>query len=143
MRTLILTFAALAAPAAAQVTPGQWKITAAVTEAEMPGVPAMVMGMIKKPRTITQCVTPEQAKQGPQEMMKRDKSCRFTRYSMTGGKLDAEMVCTQPGGGTLTAVSRGTYTADSFQSVADMVGTGAHPMKMTVATSGKLAGECK
>ena len=134
----------LAGPAAAQtIQPGQWQTTSTVQQMEMPGMPAGLAGLVKrKPTTISNCVTPEQAKAGPQEMLKSAPECRFTRFSMAGGKYASEMVCAR-GGMTTTATSTGTYSATSLDAVSRIVGTGDHQMKMTVAVSGRRVGECR
>jgi hypothetical protein len=143
----IILFAALAATpalAAAQgVQPGQWEILTTVQSIDMPGAPPQVAAMMKgKPIRISQCITAADAAKGPQEMMKSNKQCRFTRYSMVGGKLSSEMVCNQ-GGGTMTATSSGTFTPTSFTTSGRSVMTGAQKMTLTATTVGKRIGACK
>lgn len=36
--------------------------------------------------------------EGPQDMLQQSPSCRFARYSMTGGVISTEMICPQDGG---------------------------------------------
>ena len=129
---------------ALSVQPGEWDIAATVTSVDMPNAPpGLSAAMIGKTKHITHCITPEEASRGPQDMMKSDKSCKFTRYSVTGGKLSSEMVC-QQGGSTMTATSTGTFTPTSFTSSGRSVMTGG-AMKMTLnaTTVGKRIGECK
>lgn len=144
---LILIAAAIAAPAwaagAQTVQPGQWDIVTEVQSVDMPGAPAGVAAMIKgHPIRISQCLTPEQASRGPQDLMKGNKQCRFTRYSMTGGKLESEMVC-QQGGGTMTATSSGSFTPTSFTVTGTSVMVnGAQRMTVVANTSGRRTGAC-
>lgn len=139
----------LTAPAAAQaqVTPGQWEMTSTVTSMEMPGAPPQVAQMMKsrmaggKQNRVSYCITPEQAKQGPQEMLKQNPSCRFTKYSMKAGSLSTEMTC-QQNGGTMTARSSGSYTATSFNVTSSAVMSGQMSMKMTTTGTGRRIGPC-
>ena len=144
MRT-VLFLAALALPAAAfaQVTPGKWEIVTTVNSVDMPGAPPFVANMMKgKPIKVSHCLTPEEAARGPQEMMKARKECRFTRYSMAGGKLDSVMVCEQ-GGGTMTATSSGSFTSTGFTATGRSVMTGGAAMTVTTVSTGKRVGDCK
>ena len=114
----LLALAALPAIAGAQVTPGQWQTTATVESVEMPGAPPQIAQMMRGrmgggPHVMSYCITPEQAAQGPKEMFKNNPSCRFTSFSMSGGKISTEMVCSQ-NGGTMTARATGSYTPTSF-----------------------------
>jgi hypothetical protein len=75
-------------------------------------------------------------------MMKADKACSFTRYTLTGGVFDSEVVCKRPTG-TMTARSTGRYTQTAFTAQSKMTGTGRMAMTMTASLSGKLVGPCK
>ena len=126
------------------VQPGQWETKMTINTVDMPGAPPMVANMMRgRTTTINHCITPEQATKGPQEMMKNNKTCTFTRYSVTGGRLSSEMVCKQ-GGGTTTATSSGSYTSTSFNATGRIVTTGGPmPMTMTSTTVGHRLGDCK
>jgi hypothetical protein len=129
--------------AQAPVQPGQWEIVTTVESVDMPGVPPSVAAMMKrKPVAIKHCLTPEEAGRGPQDMMKNDKSCRFTRYSMVGGTLASEMVCKQ-NGATITATSMGSFTPTGFNVRARTVMSGAQSMTMTATTMGRRIGACR
>jgi hypothetical protein len=143
----IASFVVLAASpalAAAQaVQPGQWDILTTVQSVDMPGAPPQMAAMMKgRPIRVSQCITAADAAKGPQQLMKSNKQCRFTRYSMTGGRLSSEMVCDQ-GGGTMTATSTGSFTPTSFTTTGRTVMTGAQKMTMTATTVGKRIGACK
>ncbi len=129
---------------ALSVQPGEWDIAATVNSVDMPNAPPGIAAMmIGKTKHILHCITPEEASRGPQDMMKSDKSCKFTRYDMAGGKLSSEMVFKQ-GGGTMTATSTGSFTPTSFNSSGRSVMTGgAMTMTLTATTVGKRVGECK
>jgi hypothetical protein len=136
-----LPVAAMAAPTAVQ--PGQWEVLTTVEAVDIPGAPPAVAAMMKrKPVSVKYCITPEEAARGPQDMMKSDKSCRFTRYAMAGGKLSSEMVCTQSGA-TVTATREGSFTPTGFNLRARTVMSGAQTMTMTATTVGRRIGECR
>ncbi len=140
---MLLVGLSMPVAASAQVMPGKWEIVTTVQSVDMPGAPPFVATMMKgKPVKVSQCVTPEQAANGPQEMLKINKQCRFTRYSMAGGKLDSVVVC-QQGGGTMTATSSGSFTATGFSTNGRTVMTGPHAMTLTATSVGRRIGECK
>jgi hypothetical protein len=131
---------AIAAPG---VTPGQWQIAVTINSADMPGAPpAVAKMMVGRTTNIKHCITPEDAARGPQDMLKTDKSCTFTKYSMVGGKMNSEMTCTR-GGTTTTAVSSGTFTPTSFTANGRSTVSGQMPVTMTMTTVGKRLGDCK
>jgi hypothetical protein len=136
---LLIAGAAQAGP----IQPGLWEITSKVETVTIPNAPpAVAQAMRGRPTTSRNCVTPEQAAQGPREMMKADKSCTFTRYNLTGGVFDSEVVYKRPTG-TMTARSTGRYTPTAFTARSQMNGTGRMAMTMTATMSGKLVGACK
>jgi len=137
--------AALALPAVAHaqtIQPGQWEITVNTTSADMPGAPpGVARSMRGAPRKISNCVTAEQASRGPKDMLKAAPNCTFTSYSMAGGKMTADMRCTNAGG-TMTARTTGSFTPTSFSTTSNMTMTGRMTMKMTSATTGRRIGAC-
>lgn len=147
----ILFFSALAlAPAAALaqasgVTAGQWEIAVTTDTIDMPGQPAFIANMMRgKTVKVKHCITPEAAARGPQDMLKSDKRCVFTRYSMQGGRMNSAMTCQQPGGGTLNSVSSGSFTPTSFTAQGRSVVTGGQmPMTMTATTTARRVGDCR
>lgn len=136
-----LSLAAHAQPTG--INPGQWEIAVTIDSMDMPGAPAGIANMMQgKTTKLTHCLTPEEAARGPQDMLKANKSCAFTRYSMEGGKLESEMVC-QQGGGEMTAVSTGSFTPDSFTANGTAVSTGAMAITMTSTSVGHRTGDCR
>lgn len=129
--------------AAAGVTPGQWETSVTITSVSMPGAPAGVAkSMQGKTSRMSHCITAEQAAKGPQDMLKSAKNCRFSRYSMVGGRYDADMVCEMGGGGRMTVVSSGSFTPNSYSATAKSVMSGQMPMTMTSTSTGKRVGAC-
>lgn len=143
MRPILLAALLVPASALAQVTPGQWTTTVTIDTVEMPGAPPGIANMMRGHKvSMKHCMTAEEAARGPQEMLKSDKSCHFTRYAMAGGKLSSEMTCTR-GGMTTTATTTGTFTSTSFAAKGRTVTTGSQPMTMTSSVVGTRVGDCK
>lgn len=148
MKLGVLAVVLAAMPAAvfaqgAGVTPGQWEIAVTINSVNVPGQPDTIAKMMTgKTTKVTHCITPEEAARGPQDMMKTNKECKFTRYSMVGGKMNSEMVCNM-GSGTMTAVSSGSFTPTSFSSTSRAVQTGPMTMTMNSSSTGRLVGPCK
>lgn len=138
------TAATVALAQATPVQPGEWETKVTIDAVDMPGAPPMVANMMRgRTTTVKHCITAADAAKGPQEMLKSNKSCTFTRYSMAGGKLSSEMVCKQ-GGSTMTATSTGSFTPTSFTGTGKAVTTGgAMPMTMSSTTVGRRIGDCK
>ncbi len=125
------------------VMPGQWDIAVTTLSMEMPDMPPEVAAsMAGKTVHVKHCITPEEASRGPQELLKQDKSCKFTNYSMVGGRLNSTTVCGQPGGGTMTATSSGTFTPTRFTTTGKSVMVGRMTMKITATTVGTRIGAC-
>lgn len=129
---------------------GQWDTTVEVTEASMPGMPPeMLKQMTSQKRTISHCMTKEEAEKSAEEMFKKqgDGTCSYQRFSMAGGKIDAMLTCSggDKGGKSEIAMS-GTYTADSYQTATEMKITNAQmpggAMTMKAKSSGKRTGDC-
>lgn len=134
----------------AQMRPGKWETKVEMLSMEMPGMegmPAQVMEKVKaeamKPRTISSCMTEEDVKShGGKVFGSGDDKCKYEKYEMSGGRIDAVMVC--PGGtGEVRMAMTGTFTGDSFavEQAMDMPGPrGAMHTKARV--TGKRIGDC-
>lgn len=148
-RTISICVCLLMASAAAnaQVQPGQWEASTTVNSIDIPGAPPQVAQMMKGQmasggRTkMTYCITPQQAAQGPQEMLKQNPSCRFSKYEMKGGRIATEMSCSQ-NGGTMTARASGSYTPTSFNVTSNTVMSGQMSMRMSSTSTGRRVGPC-
>jgi hypothetical protein len=70
-----------------------------------------MMGMRPRIQTHTICITDEEAEQGYKDMLRNvgeDGECTYTKFDVSGGKLDAEMHCTMPNQGDATMTMNGT-----------------------------------
>lgn len=145
--SLIFASVLIAGSAAhAQVQPGQWETVVTVKSVDMPGAPPQVAQMMRQrmggaPTRSRYCITPEQAAKGPQEMLKQNSSCKFSKYAVTGGVIATEMTCTQ-GGGTMTARANGSYTPNSFSVTSSAVMSGQMSMRIATTSTGKRLGPC-
>lgn len=144
MRNRLLVLASIAPLAGAQaaptVTPGQWESRMTVEDMAMPGMPPNVLAMMKGKPTVTRyCLTPQDAEADPRKMLNADKSCKMNRFSMAGGRIDAQMQCqTEQGPATITMA--GSYAAEAYDMTSRME---AGAMRMTSRMSARRLGPCK
>ena len=139
------------AAAAQAFTPGAWETTSQITAMDIPGMPEeMRKANVGQVNSFTSCMTPEMAKKPDANFFTNNSgttSCKGERFDMSGGRLQAAMVCTDrnvPGEMRLTI--DGTYTADTYQATSTMErsdGPGNTLMKVTAKTSARRTGECK
>lgn len=142
-----LLMASAGALAQAQVQPGLWEASTTVNSIDIPGAPPQAAQMMKGQMAsggrnkMTYCITPQQAAQGPQEMLKQNPSCRFSKYVMKAGRIATEMSCTQ-NGGTMTARATGSYTPTSFSVTSNAVMSGGMSMRLSSTSTGRRIGPC-
>lgn len=139
------------AVAAAKFMAGQWETVVEITEADMPGMPSeMLKQMTGRKNNMSHCLTPEQAEKNAEELFKKqgDGQCTYQRFSMAGGKIDAQMRCTggQQGGAAEIAMT-GNYTADTYETATEMkISNPQMPnggvMTMKAHTTARRTGDC-
>ncbi|MCW3836580.1 DUF3617 domain-containing protein [Sphingomonas canadensis] len=137
------------AGAAPQMKPGKWETKIEVLEFEMPGtdsMPKQLAAQIKeramKPTTISSCMTEEDVKR-PNFGGKDESKCKFDKYEMSNGKIEAVMSC--PGeGGEMKMVTNGSFEAETFavEQAMDVSGP-MGKMHTRARVSGKRVGDCK
>ena len=104
---------------AVTVQPGRWEGTVTIRELEFPGMPAeaktQMMRQMGGAKTFANCVTEEDVKQQKAFFTGEgnDRSCKYDRFNLSGGKIDAAMSCT-PATGKMSMTMAGTYSADSY-----------------------------
>jgi hypothetical protein len=139
------------------LNPGQWSMTAKVVSVDMPGLPGqakamqdkMSQALIGRETVSENCVTPELAKNPSAEMFAggAGSDCKFDKYAMVDGKMDARLVCKVPGGGEMKMSMAGPFKGDNFalDTAMEMGGPAAGGKVMTIKTqmTGKRTGECK
>ena len=127
------------AQAVIPIRPGMWEITVRMTS--MTGMPPQMKGIMGRPQTIRNCVTPEQAREGVRSVLQRESKgkCNFTRFRASGGTYSHEMVCT--GQGKMVMTASGTYSPTSYTGSSRMVMNGGQ-MVITGSASGRHIGPC-
>jgi hypothetical protein len=135
------------------VRPGKWRSTVTVDQLAVPGMPPELAERMKAAmaqRTPTQtdsCLTPEDAKRPKEDFFGgADKSCRYDRFTMAAGKIDAVMKCSA-GGASQTMTMNGTYSPDDYRMrmTVDAAQGGSateRGMNMTMRVEAKRIGAC-
>ena len=144
---------------AKMLNPGQWENETEVVSVDIPGLSgqekaamqAMGQALVGKKKLTKNCITPEQAKEPSADMLAGDASskCKFETFSMSGGKMDAVMKCTDPAQrGSMTMKMNGIYGGDSYAMTSEINMAGAPGMHggmgMVIKSknSGKRVGVC-
>lgn len=134
----------------ARFNPGEWETTVETVSIDIPGLEGrmkdeMTKLMLQKKQVGKNCVTPEQAKSPPAEVLAQSKGrCIYETFSMAGGKIDGTLVCDAEGGKMVMKIS-GTFSDDSFAIDNEMETSmpgGAQTMKIKAKTSGRRLGDC-
>lgn len=132
------------------VRPGKWESRVQIEEFELPGAPAeaktAMRSMYDRAMVSESCLTPENAKRPKEDFFAgKDKNCRYERFTMGDGKIDAVMKCTGEGMAQTMAM-QGSYSPDAYQMRMSMkADAGAGPpggMTMTMRVDAKRVGEC-
>lgn len=142
--------AAKASGTTVSMRPGEWESKIEMLSMDMPGAKDMppqfaerLRTELMKPRVVKSCMTAEDVKERQSKIFTGgDSKCKFEKYEMTGGTIDAVMVC--PGAqGEVRMQMTGSFASDSFtvNQAMDMTGpTGATHTKARV--TGKRIGDC-
>jgi hypothetical protein len=136
------------------VQPGRWEGKMTIQEMDMPNLPPEAKAQMKAQaqaggaKTFISCVTPEDVKSQKAFFTAEedDKSCKYDRFSMAGGKVEAVMNCDR-GGSKMHMEMNGTYSPDHYvMTVSNKVEGGNAPMgamSMKMQIEAKRAGVCK
>lgn len=132
------------------VQPGLWQSKVTIQEMNIPGLPAQYAGRMKQEmaehqqQTSKHCLTKEEARQPKEDFFAgEDKSCKYSHFTMGGGKIDIQMVCTQEGSSQTTNMS-GSYTPTSYSMDMSSTGSGGSQqgMSMKMHVDSNRIGEC-
>ena len=107
------------------ITPGQWEMTMQFTEFDMPGLPEEARGMMEQQmgqqRTITSCVTPEEAANPERGFFENENDdCSYTDFSVGNGRILIAGTCSPGDGMEGTMRMEGTYTPTSYDMTMNM-----------------------
>ncbi|HET9811275.1 MAG TPA: DUF3617 domain-containing protein [Sphingomicrobium sp.] len=130
------------------VSPGKWRSTVTIEQMAIPGMPAAaaeeMKRMVAQTHTAETCLTPEEARQPKGGFFGGNDQCRYDHFTMSGGKIDAQMHCEQAGGTQVMAMT-GTYSADAYtmrmKSTMDG-GAGGEPIAMQMKVEAQRIGDC-
>ncbi len=131
---------------------GQWRLTGKMEEMTIPGMPASAQAdmqrMIgdKNNFTMEYCLTPEQARKPKGDFFggKKSENCRYERFDMAGGKIEAVMRCEGQPSCNMTMKIDGTYAADSYATnvAMDVADKGHGGISMKMRSEAHRIGEC-
>lgn len=135
------------------VRPGLWESKVTIEQLEVPGMPPEMAGRMKSMMAEKQmnasrnCLTAEDVKRPKEDFFAgQNKSCRYDRFNMGGGKMDAVMRCGDKGASQVMEMS-GTYSPDSYQmrmsNRVEAAAKGAEgEMAMKMRVDARRVGEC-
>ena len=131
------------------IEPGLWQSKVSVLEMNIPGIPAQYADKMKQSlaehrnETSKHCVTQADVKKPKEDFFGADKSCRYEHFTMGGGKIDIQMVCSQEGSSQTTNMA-GTYTPTTYSMDMSSKGSGGPQGSMTMRmhVDSQRVGEC-
>jgi hypothetical protein len=132
------------------VRPGLWESKVTIEEMTMPGMPAEMASQMKglsgQIEAQQSCLTPEEAKRPKEDFFAgENKNCRYDRFTMAGGKIDAVMKCTEERA-SQTMTMQGDYTGDTYNMRMSMKAEGGegpvNGMTMRMRVDARRVGEC-
>ena len=116
-----------AAVAEVSMTPGEWENTVEFVditfdESKLPPeargfIEPMLQSMKGQTNTTKSCVSEEEASNPQAEMFSgnEDADCEYDRFTFSGGTMDMEMTCNDPGSGTAKITNTGTYSDEAYE----------------------------
>jgi len=138
------------------ISPGRWETKVSVLNVDMPGMPPQFAARMKESigkvqgGSIATCLTEADVKKPKEDFFAgRAKNCRYEHFTMSGGKIDAAMTCTNPGAGgaetTMAMTVVGSYSSDSYEADMTMDASGGPRggMKMKSHNESHRVGDCK
>lgn len=126
--------------------PGLYRLTVTMTDIEFPGMPAEMKGHGAGATTTSEnCLTQADVDKGYEEMLKQgqDGECKFEKFNLAGGTLDAVMVCKTPEGESRMAMTGSTTPTSSEFTATTKInfdGMGEGTMKFTAKN--ERVGDC-
>jgi len=124
--------------------PGQWDMNVAITKMEAPSLPKGANIPLPPPQTVSQCLTPEQARNpGADFAGGGQQGCTSDDYRMADGRISGTIQCNQQGT-SMRATVNGSYTRDSMDMTMNSE-TQAQGQNVTteVRVTGRRTGECR
>ena len=124
--------------------PGQWDMNVAITKMEAPGLPQGANVPLPPPQTVSQCLTPEQARNpGADFAGGGQQGCTSNDYRMADGRISGTIQCNQQGT-SMRATVAGTYTRDSMDMTMNSeTQASGQNVNTEVRVTGRRTGECR
>ena len=130
------------------VRPGRWESKVTIEEMTIPGMSAeesrQMTGLESQDRISFSCLSEEDVKRPKEDFFTgENKNCRYDRFTMADGKIDAVMKCTEEGA-THTMSMQGSYSPTTYNMRMSMqgAGAGAAGMAMKMRVDAKHIGQC-
>jgi hypothetical protein len=131
-----------------RLSPGRWEATMKLESMEMPGMDDQARAAIENQagmaQTFASCLTPEQAAAPSADFFRKAaEGCTYDHFTMTGGKVDAQMSCL-PGKGPARMTMQGTYAPEQYDMAIQTDGEmqPGMAMKMAMSVSARRTGPC-
>lgn len=129
--------------------PGLYAQTMTVTKFELPGAPPEVAKQLSAGMSKAQehsfCLTQEMADKGYRDMFDKigkDGECRYDRFDVSGGRLDAVIHCENQREGKGTITMSGTVSAEGSDVNVSLDQTGGQNAKIAMHVVSKRTGDC-
>lgn len=135
------------APAATQLTAGQWEVTSEVQSLQKrdQGTPAIKAEEGSK-TTSSSCVAEADVKKPqPALFVGEEGTCTYRDFYMSSGRLNATMQCKRPGlSGNIAVLVDGTFKADSFEATTttETQLSGDGDVSIRSKLTGRRTGDC-
>ncbi len=136
-----------------ELMPGNWKMSAGMTDFEVPGATVEQAEMFKNAAgsmmSQEQCIAEGENKFDPDTMsqaFKQGGDCTIGEFDLSGGTIEGTMSCTGPDGNTSIMAINGTIAPEAFaMSVATEMAQDALPQgkaNVTIEVKGERIGDC-
>lgn len=133
------------------LNPGKWEVTTRMVSLDLgPNAPAgmaqAMNGLVGQAHTESTCVTAEEAARPPMGNIPNTGNCRFDRFQLGHGRIEATMHCDSPANGGGMQVSQiGTLTDTNYDMTATVRQTNRQNQPaggMVMQIAGRRSGAC-
>lgn len=133
------------------VRPGKWESSVRFVSMDAPGMPesarTMIQQMNDRRQVFTTCLKPDDVKKPKEDFFagNKDGNCRYDRFKMGDGKIDAVMRCRQDGATQVMKLT-GDYSPEAYAMQMAMKSeggpSGARDMTMNMRVDARRVGDC-
>jgi len=128
--------------------PGQYRSRVELVDLDIPGAPPQAAEMMRGQMAQTNefCLTEEDVEEGFRQLASQPQGgdCKFNKFDVDGGEIDAAMSCTNPGGGAVDITMQGTGEETRSEFTMKMSGNlgGTGDGSMTMKQTSERIGDC-